>query len=238
MRDRTARSAEWQNPGSDMSDYEVGYGKPPKHTRFKPGQSGNPLGRPNGTKSAASRLPEMNEERMKAVVLEEAYRPIGVRDGDRLIQIPVIQAVIRSVALNAAKGHQKSQRMFADLLQWVERENKALHDEWLKTAIEYKTRWERELDHRDQHGITGPEPLPHPNDIVIDMQTGLVEVRGPMTEEQKPMWDQLRQAKLNCDEAIAFFENLAAEDPDNHNIQTEIKRQRQLRSKISKLIPD
>jgi hypothetical protein len=28
------------------NDYEVGYRRPPKHTRFKPGQSGNPLGRP------------------------------------------------------------------------------------------------------------------------------------------------------------------------------------------------
>lgn len=28
------------------NDYEVGYGKPPKENRFKPGQSGNPRGRP------------------------------------------------------------------------------------------------------------------------------------------------------------------------------------------------
>ena len=31
-----------------MSDYKVGYGRPPEHTRFKPGQSGNPRGRPKG----------------------------------------------------------------------------------------------------------------------------------------------------------------------------------------------
>jgi len=30
------------------SDYEIGRGKPPMHTRFKPGQSGNPKGRPKG----------------------------------------------------------------------------------------------------------------------------------------------------------------------------------------------
>ena len=28
--------------GPDEPDYEVGYGRPPKATRFKPGQSGNP----------------------------------------------------------------------------------------------------------------------------------------------------------------------------------------------------
>lgn len=32
-------------------DYDVGYGKPPKHTRFKPGQSGNPKGRAKGTRN-------------------------------------------------------------------------------------------------------------------------------------------------------------------------------------------
>jgi len=32
-------------------DYEVGYGKPPKHGQFKPGQSGNPKGRPKGRKN-------------------------------------------------------------------------------------------------------------------------------------------------------------------------------------------
>jgi hypothetical protein len=28
------------------NDYEVGYGKPPAHTRFRKGQSGNPSGKP------------------------------------------------------------------------------------------------------------------------------------------------------------------------------------------------
>ena len=32
-----------------MPDYEIGYGRPPKATRFKPGQSGNTKGRPKGS---------------------------------------------------------------------------------------------------------------------------------------------------------------------------------------------
>lgn len=31
---------------TDSEDYKVGYGKPPKHTRFTPGVSGNPRGKP------------------------------------------------------------------------------------------------------------------------------------------------------------------------------------------------
>ena len=35
-------------PPDSESDYEVGYGKPPRETRFAKGQSGNPRGRPSG----------------------------------------------------------------------------------------------------------------------------------------------------------------------------------------------
>lgn len=33
------------------NDYEVGYAKPPKHTQFKKDQSGNPKGRPKGSRN-------------------------------------------------------------------------------------------------------------------------------------------------------------------------------------------
>ena len=39
---------------------EVGYGKPPKAHQFKPGQSGNPKGRPRGAKSEATILREIS----------------------------------------------------------------------------------------------------------------------------------------------------------------------------------
>ena len=37
-------------------DYEVGYGKPPQHTRFKKGRSGHPEGRPRGSTNITSEL--------------------------------------------------------------------------------------------------------------------------------------------------------------------------------------
>jgi len=57
--------------------YEVGYGKPPKQTRFAAGKSGNPKGRPKGAKN---KRPLLNKERLQDIVLDAAYRDITVRD--------------------------------------------------------------------------------------------------------------------------------------------------------------
>ena len=50
-------------PSND--DYEVGYGKPPKATRFRKGVSGNPTGRPKGSRSISSILAKLGRERVK-----------------------------------------------------------------------------------------------------------------------------------------------------------------------------
>jgi hypothetical protein len=57
---------------SDDSDYSVGYGKPPRQTQFKPGQSGNPKGRP---KKATTFRDEIERElRSTIVVVEDGKR--------------------------------------------------------------------------------------------------------------------------------------------------------------------
>jgi hypothetical protein len=171
--------------------YDVGYGKPPCDSRFKPGRSGNPKGRPRGSKN---RKPALNEERLKDIILEEAYRNITVRDGHRNVSVPMAQAVVRSMAVNAAKGQHRAQRLFAEMLSSTERQNKALADEWLNTAIEYKIEWERELQRRESLGITNlPPPIPHPDQVRINMKTGLARVVGPVTREQVvqiEMWQE------------------------------------------------
>src|SRR4029078_7462453 len=105
--------------GPASARYDVGYGKPPAETRFKPGQSGNPRGRPKGAKN---KLPALNEERLKGIILAEAYRAIRINDGDKQIKVPMAQAIVRAVAVNAVKGQQRAQRLFTELLTSTERE--------------------------------------------------------------------------------------------------------------------
>jgi Family of unknown function (DUF5681) len=97
----------------DHNSYAVGHGKPPEATRFKPGQSGNPKGRPRGKKNKTDAPPH---ERLKSIILEEAYRKIKVNDGPSQVTVPMAQAVMRSLAVTAAKGNTRAQKLFSELL--------------------------------------------------------------------------------------------------------------------------
>lgn len=46
-------------------NYDVGYGKPPKHTQFKKGQSGNPKGRRKGSRNLKTDVKDTLEQRVR-----------------------------------------------------------------------------------------------------------------------------------------------------------------------------
>ena len=236
--DRPDRRSLAVRPGDQP--YDVGYGKPPAETRFKPGQSGNPNGRPRGSKNRPA-LPALNEERLKQIVLEEAYRTIPINDPSGPMTIPMSQAVMRSLAVNAAKGHQRAQRLFTELLSATERDNKHLHDRYLEAAIDYKNAWDAELERRRRFGISAPDPIPHPDHIVIDTQTGTVRMNGPMTKEEKPVWDELRNRKRECDRELADLRAMLENTRDKRRrekVLGDIAFHERMRATIAQVIPD
>jgi hypothetical protein len=81
---------------SSRGTYEVGFGKPPKETQFRPGQSGNPKGRPKGAKNEATILREI------------MTRKIEIREGGRTRQISVHAAILLKFTETALKGDAKS----------------------------------------------------------------------------------------------------------------------------------
>src|SRR5215470_5241999 len=68
------------------------YRNPPEHARFKPGQSGNPLGRPKKRKTVADEL------------AEELSQVISVRDGARTIEMTKARAIAKELLRLAMGG--------------------------------------------------------------------------------------------------------------------------------------
>ena len=85
--------------------YEVGYGKPPTHTRFKPGQSGNPKGRRKGVRN------------LKSVLEEELFRPVAISEGGKRRNVSVLTLVIRQCLAKAAKGETRGLTPIIPLVQ-------------------------------------------------------------------------------------------------------------------------
>jgi hypothetical protein len=189
----------------------------------------------NDKGGARNKLPSLNEERLKAIIVEEAYRAVKVNEGKRQVTIPMAKAVVRALAVNAARGQLRSQQLFAKLLSETERANKASREELLQNAFEYKRFWDYELEQRRQLGVQLPDPIPHPDDIIIDMKTGVVRFTGPMTKEDKAqqerMWDRVEA----CDKAIAVYTNdlkLREYKPYGQSIEQEIAFEKRIRAII------
>lgn len=175
--------------------YEVGYSKPPAEHRFQKGQSGNPRGRPKGVPAQRP----LNDSGLFNIILNEAYRSIKIAENGETISLTMAEAIVRSVAVNGVKGHLGSQKTFLQLLGGVERERRELHNQWLQAAIEYKVTWTERIEDAKRRGVPPPEPLPHPDHIEIDMNTGEVNVNGPMTPEEKALFDALK-TQIEVDE--------------------------------------
>ena len=103
-------------------DYEVGYGKPPKHTQFKPGESGNPKGRPKGTKNLATDLSE------------ELAEKIVVNEGGRQLKISKQRAMIKSLLAKALKGDTRAATVLLKLL--IDAEQATTRNEVAETLSE------------------------------------------------------------------------------------------------------
>lgn len=84
-------------------DYKVGPGHPPKDTRYKPGQSGNPKGRPKGSLNLATMVKKAGNKRIK------------VKDGGRDRTATMMQLSVEQQWRKAGQGNVASAKLMFEL---------------------------------------------------------------------------------------------------------------------------
>ena len=94
-------------------EYEVGYKKPPKRTRFKKGQSGNPKGRRKASRN------------MSTIMLEVMARPVVIKQNGQQRRVAFREAFVHRLAGRALEGNTR------DMIALM----KAMHD-YLPEALE------------------------------------------------------------------------------------------------------
>jgi hypothetical protein len=82
-----------RRPSPPEADHAVGYGRPPRHTRFQPGRSGNPKGRPKGSKNFST------------LFSEELAKPVTLTEGGKRRRMPKRQALAKQVINRALSNN-------------------------------------------------------------------------------------------------------------------------------------
>jgi len=95
-------------PRDENGEYEVGYGKPPRHTRFKKGQSGNPRGRPKGSKNLTTLLGEALNE------------PVIVAENGGRRKITMREAIIKQLVKRSATADLRAIKILLDMVRDIE----------------------------------------------------------------------------------------------------------------------
>jgi hypothetical protein len=91
--------------GKRHADYSVGYGRPPKAKQFAPGQSGNPKGRPEGSRTIGTIL--------QGII----WQKITVTEGGKTRRISALDVALRRLVDDAMRGDSKALKHLLPLVE-------------------------------------------------------------------------------------------------------------------------
>ena len=164
--------------GSRSADYAVGYGRPPRATQFASGKSGNPKGRPKGSRTVGAILQDILRQK------------IAVTENGKTRRLAALEVMLRRLVNDAMRSDAKAMKL---LLALVDRyaETTTSREHWDKiSSTNPIERLNGEIKRRaDVVGI-------FPNDDAI------VRLVGAILMEQNDEW-AVQRARYMTLETIA-----------------------------------
>ena len=186
---------------------EVGYGNPPKHSQFKKGQSGNPKGRPKGSKNKLNG----NVGKLAQLLLDDANQTVTAIENGKPVTMTMAQTAIKSLGRKAVKGDTASARLYLNLIKEAENYQLDITETTVGNAVEYKKRKLAYIDYCKTKGISYEMPIPHPDHIHIDYDTLEVTINGPIDKTAFKKQKALIHRMVNLEVQLGIEEEL---DPE------------------------
>jgi Family of unknown function (DUF5681) len=91
--------------GARSADYTVGYGRPPKATQFKAGKTGNPRGRPKGSRTVGAILQDILRQK------------IAVTENGKTRRIAALEVMLRRLVNDAMRSDAKAMKLLLALVE-------------------------------------------------------------------------------------------------------------------------
>ena len=146
--------------------------------------------------------------------------------------------MMRSIAVNAAKGQPRSQKLFTDILSKTEAQRRQEYEESRSAFLQIQHNWEDRLLHCRATGQPIPNPAPHPDDLRFNPQTGDVTCVGPINEADRTRWETTSDRVQSLGSSIEESKK-ELEDPANadlkHWIEDDIAFNTKLRDDLDSL---
>jgi hypothetical protein len=155
------------------------------------------------------------------MALDEAIRPITVREGDKVSEIPAMQALIRTMFRAAAQGDTKAARQLLEVISRAESGRTGVALEILEFSAQYKEKHGPIFEKHEREGLEPPDIYPHPDDVIIDEATGEVTIAGPTSREQAGARKAVRKQALESMRRYFELEAALAKEPTNRALRQE-----------------